>query len=243
MRFFLILFIFSLVPFYAQGMENDKFILQGDKLIFDSIDDEHGINYGDDEILRTILLKNQNIHTLQLNSEGGLLEAAYPMSDIIIDFGLNTHIVGTCQSACAILFIAGKKRTIEKGSQIGFHRFWWDADSIKEYYYSSKDYYGWLDEFDFSEWLYEESATDIFKDFEYLLERNIEPYFAIKTLSASSTDMWYPRRSELFDANVITDLYPDIILTNEDEEFCLEIGFKIDTPEYDKCIRRSAESD
>tara|TARA_B100000575_G_C22990042_1_gene570905 strand:- start:328 stop:945 length:618 start_codon:yes stop_codon:yes gene_type:complete len=205
MQFYLLIFIFLLTPFYALGTESNKFTIDGNKVIFESIGDEIGIDYGDDEILKDILLRNENIDTLQLNSDGGLVEASYSMSDIIIDFGLNTKVVGICESSCTTLFIAGEKRTMEKGSAMGFHRSWWGADSIKEYYDGSQDYYGWQDEFDFAEWLYEESARDVFKDFEFLLERNVEPYFAIKTLSTASDDMWYPRRKELIQAGVLRD--------------------------------------
>ena len=38
-------------------------------------------------------------------------------------------------------------------------------------------------------------------------------------------------------------LYENIAITAEDEKFCQEIGFKVDTPEYDKCVQKSAEKD
>ena len=38
-------------------------------------------------------------------------------------------------------------------------------------------------------------------------------------------------------------LYENIAITNEDEEFCQEIGFTINTPEYDNCVQKSAEKD
>ena len=38
-------------------------------------------------------------------------------------------------------------------------------------------------------------------------------------------------------------LYQNIVITNEDEEFCQEIGFTINTPEYDNCVQKSAEKD
>ena len=62
----------------------------------------------------------------------------------------------------------------------------------------------WNDEFEFSEWLYSDTQSEILKDMEYLIERGVEPLFAIKTLTASSDDMWYPRRKELRAAGVIT---------------------------------------
>ena len=38
-------------------------------------------------------------------------------------------------------------------------------------------------------------------------------------------------------------LYENIAITNEDREFCQEIGFKINTPEYDNCVQKTAEKD
>ncbi len=38
-------------------------------------------------------------------------------------------------------------------------------------------------------------------------------------------------------------LYENIAVTQEDEKFCKEIGFTINTPEYDNCVQKSAEKD
>ena len=38
-------------------------------------------------------------------------------------------------------------------------------------------------------------------------------------------------------------LYENIVITNEDDEFCQEIGFTINTPEYDNCVQKSAENE
>ena len=152
-----------------------------------------------------MLLENPDIKTLQLNSFGGLIEAAVYMSDIIIDYELDTHIVGECISSCAILFIAGEKRTIQRGSWLGFHQSSWDKVSIKDYYENNKDEFGWENAFEYSSWIYKDTQKQIFRDMEYLIERGVEPLFAIKTMKADSKDMWYPRRKELEAAGVIRE--------------------------------------
>ena len=38
-----------------------------------------------------------------------------------------------------------------------------------------------------------------------LLEKGIDPAFAIKTFQASSDDMWYPSREELIAAGVLVE--------------------------------------
>ena len=128
------------------------------------------------------------------------------MSDIIIDFGLNTHVKEICFSACNLLLIGGEIRTLEKGSKIGFHRSSWSSESMKDYYMekANQEYFGWKNEFDFSSWVYDDSQEDIYKQFKYYLERGISPEFVIETMRARSEDGWYPRRKELLEANIIT---------------------------------------
>ena len=127
-----------LILFTLPSWANEKFSIDGDTIIYDTFKatDETlaEINWEDTNVLAKILSGNPNIKTLQLNSLGGIIDAAVYMSDIIIDFELNTRVVGECSSSCAILFIAGEKRTIQRGSWLGFHQGSWDKDSIKEHY-------------------------------------------------------------------------------------------------------------
>ena len=198
-----------LTCFALPSIGNEKFSIVGDTLIYDTskASDEAlaEINWEDSDILAQMLLENPDIKTLQLNSFGGLIEAAVYMSDIIIDYELDTHIVGECISSCAILFIAGEKRTIQRGSWLGFHQSSWDKVSIEDYYENNKDEFGWENAFEYSSWIYKDTQKQIFRDMEYLLERGVEPLFAIKTMKADSKDMWYPRRKELEAARVISE--------------------------------------
>ena len=198
-----------LILFALPSWANEKFSIDGDTIIYDTFKatDETlaEINWEDTNVLAKILSENPNIKTLQLNSLGGIIDAAEYMSDIIIDFELNTHVVGECSSSCAILFIAGEKRTIQRGSWLGFHQGSWDKDSIKEHYEYNKAEYGWANEFEHSSWIYKDTQKQIFRDMEYLIERGVEPLFAIKTMKADNEDMWYPRRKELEAAGVIRE--------------------------------------
>ena len=198
-----------LILFALPSWANEKFSIDGDTIIYDTFKatDETlaEINWEDTNVLAKILSENPNIKTLQLNSLGGIIDAAEYMSDIIIDFELNTRVVGECSSSCAILFIAGEKRTIQRGSWLGFHQGSWDKDSIKEHYEYNKAEYGWANEFEHSSWIYKDTQKQIFRDMEYLIERGVEPLFAIKTMKADNEDMWYPRRKELEAAGVIRE--------------------------------------
>ena len=190
---------------------NEKFKVDGDILHYNTeiaVDEEKKrINNDDVDYLLKSLKDNPKIKTIHLTSWGGTVSAAADMSDIIIDFGLNTHVKEICFSACNLLLIGGEIRTLEKGSKIGFHRSSWDSESMKDYYKDkeNQEYFGWKNEFDFSSWVYDDSQEDIYKQFKYYLERGISPEFVIETMRARSEDGWYPRRKELLEANIITN--------------------------------------
>tara|TARA_B100000700_G_scaffold112557_1_gene126571 strand:- start:6245 stop:6886 length:642 start_codon:yes stop_codon:yes gene_type:complete len=190
---------------------NEKFKVDGNILHYNTeiaVDENNQeINVDDIDYLLKTLKDNPNIKTLHLTSWGGSIGAAADMSDIIIDFGLNTHVKEICFSACNLLLIGGEIRTLEKGSKIGFHRSSWGSESMKDYYKDkeNQEYFGWKNEFDFSSWVYDDSQEEIYKQFKYYLERGISPEFVIETMRARSEDGWYPRRKELLEANIITN--------------------------------------
>mgnify|MGYP001038910262 CR=1 FL=1 len=206
--FYLLVLFFIFQSNQVFSANIDKFTIDQSKLIYDTenIDDWENaeINEDDPDIFFQLLSENPQITTVQLNSSGGLQADAYEISDLIIDFDLDTHVNGVCHSSCTILFLAGNKRTVERGSTLGFHQLHWPAESQRVYY----EYYlgtDWNDEFEYAEWLYNDAQATILLDMEYLLERGVEPSFAIKTLEADPNDMWIPRRKELINAGVIIE--------------------------------------
>ena len=206
--FYLLVLFFIFQSNQVFSASIDKFTIDQSKLIYDTenIEDWENaeINQDDPDIFFQLLSENPEITTVQLNSGGGLQADAYEISDLIIDFDLDTHVNGICHSSCTILFLAGNKRTVERGSTLGFHQLHWAAESQRVYY----EYYlgtDWNDEFEYAEWLYNDAQATILLDMEYLLERGVESSFAIKTLQADPNDMWIPRRKELLNAGVIIE--------------------------------------
>ena len=189
---------------------SEKFKVDGNVLHYNTeiaVDkNKQTINRDDVDYLLKTLKDNPNIKTLHLTSWGGSIDAAADMADIIIDFELDTHVKEICFSACPMLLIGGKTRTLDKGSKIGFHRSSWGSEDMKNFYKDKErqEFYGWKNEFDFSSWVYDDSQEDIYKQFKYYLERGISPEFVIETMRARSEDGWYPRRKELLEANIIT---------------------------------------
>jgi len=187
----------------------DKFSINGDTLTYDTSlaekEEDQEINWADAEELQSLLRKNSDVKVIHLESYGGLTAAAMHIADVVIDYELNTFVDGECSSSCVTIFLAGEKRTLARGSWLGFHKTSWDSDSMKDYYESEKDSEEWDSPFEFTEWVFDDTQEQILKDFEYMLERGVTPSFAIKTLRADSDDMWYPRRKELVAAGVVND--------------------------------------
>ena len=207
MRYFCLI-IFA-VLFSHTVSANDKLYVEGNTLYYNSdlaADDMNAeINWDDVDTIQEILLDNEEITTIQLNSSGGLLTAAQYISDLVIDFDLDTYVSGECSSGCVDIFLAGNKRVLERGSWLGFHKSSWDAGNIESYYELNKEEEGWNNVFEFSSWLYEDTQSDILKQMKYMLERGVEADFIIQTLQADSEGMWYPRRKQLEAAGVLTE--------------------------------------
>ncbi len=195
---------------WSAPVSAEKFRTDGEVLIYNTIKEgadgvSYEIDWDDVDRLEALLLENAEIRQLWLTSEGGLVGAAQEIADLVIDFELDTHVVEECSSACTVILLGGRNRTLQRGSKIGFHKSHWDAQSIREYYEYEKDHQFWETPFEFAEWLYEDTQREILDDLRYLLERGVAPGFAIKTLQADTDDMWFPRRRELLDAGVLTE--------------------------------------
>lgn len=182
------------------------FRIDGDNLFYDTtITEDDSIAYGHEEELLELLKKNKGIKTINLTSGGGMVEPSQDMAEIIIDAELDTHVEFECSSACVTIFLAGLNRTLELGGKLGFHKSFWGADNIQQYYETQKEAKEWGSPFEFASWLYDDTQSELFAEFEYLLERGVSPRFAIETLKAEADGMWYPRRKQLIEAGVLTE--------------------------------------
>ena len=207
-RLFAVFFVAMMFPLTATSQAS-KFELNGSTLIYDtssaSNEQEQEITWEDVDELEALLKSEPSIREIELNSEGGDIEAAFYMADLIIDFELDTNVNGTCESACTLVLLAGEKRTVERGSWVGFHQSYWDAPYIQDYFEREKDSEGWSNAFEFASWMYEDTQREVLRNLQYFVERGVDAGFAIKTMQATSDDMWYPRRKELEAAGVIVE--------------------------------------
>ena len=207
-RLFAVFFVAMMFPLTATSQAS-KFELNGSTLIYDtssaSNEQEQEITWEDVDELDALLKSEQSIKEIELNSAGGDVDAAFYMADLIIDYELDTNVNGTCESACTLMLLAGERRTVERGSWVGFHQSYWDAPYIQGYFERNKDSKGWSNAFEFASWMYEDTQREVLRNLQYFVERGIDAGFAIKTMKATSDDMWYPRRKELEAAGVIVE--------------------------------------
>ena len=207
-RLFAVFFVAMMFPLTATSQAS-KFELNGSTLIYDtssaSNEQEQEITWEDVDELDALLKSEQFIKEIELNSAGGDVDAAFYMADLIIDYELDTNVNGTCESACTLMLLAGERRTVERGSWVGFHQSYWDAPYIQGYFERNKDTKGWSNAFEFASWMYEDTQREVLRNLQYFVERGVDADFAIKTMQATSDDMWYPRRKELEAAGVIVE--------------------------------------
>lgn len=90
------------------------------------------IKSGDDEKFRKIAAEYADAIVL-LNSEGGMIGPAMDIGRTIKLRGYGTAIykTGSCASACALMWVAGSKRVVFEGGQVGFHASYLDTDGRK----------------------------------------------------------------------------------------------------------------
>ena len=190
---------------------NQKFSLNGEILSYDTErNTNEKIDRGDEDYLKEILKAN-NVKVIKLNSGGGFVYPSERIAEIIIDYELDTHVDGICYSACYTIFLAGKKRSLQRLSKIGIHQSYWDSGSMRNFYHKYKDdpELNFTDPFDFAEWAVEDIQNDIHKEFKYQNERGVSGNFIIKTLRAGRNDMWVPTRKELISSGVINEKIND----------------------------------
>lgn len=194
-----------------------KFKVDGQTLIYDTEEPEENtgkdgarseiweITEDDIEPFRDILAANPAIDRLQLNSGGGSVYAGETIAEIVLEHGLDTWVVGECISACVDIFLAGEGRQMTLGSQIGFHQRDWAPKAVQGYYRRWRKDEDWATPFEFGSWIYRDTQAEVFLHLDYMLDRGVDPEFAIETLKTPPHDIWFPTRLRLIAAGVLRE--------------------------------------
>ena len=196
-------------PVAAESLSASKakgpFRVSGTVLLYDTTTDDGEIEAGDTDRLLTVLRANPGVTTIELHSTGGDYFEAFDLARAIADFGLSTHVAGSCESSCAIAFLGGTKRSLARGGRIGFHQTTWSAESAQSYYEDWAEDERWRTPFDMVSWTYEDTQTEIYDRLVFMIGRGVDPRFAIETLRQPAGGIWYPGRDELLAAGYLTE--------------------------------------
>ncbi|MBC8267154.1 MAG: hypothetical protein H8E36_00200 [Rhodospirillaceae bacterium] len=198
-RIIALLFVFLPFALPVTAISAD-FSAKGDTLYFSGF-----VNMDDEKDFLSVLKQNEGIKMVVLDSEGGRVHPSTRIASMIIDFELDTHVEGECLSSCAHYFqLAGIKRTMGRGSRIGYHQTFWEYEHLKKNYEEAPEEWN-NDKFLFAKWIDEVAVRQISEDLEYALSRGVTAEFAIKTVQVGLDNVWYPLRPELISAGVLTE--------------------------------------
>jgi hypothetical protein len=79
------------------------------------------IQFGD-EWKFTNVVRNLGKVTVRLNSQGGKIDPAMKIGFEVRSWQMTTEVVDTCQSACALIWVAGVDRRLPLETSLGFHQ-------------------------------------------------------------------------------------------------------------------------
>ena len=134
------------------------------------------------------LEENNQIKTVMLSSDGGIIFAARAMVIKITENGLNTKVKENCYSACTLIFMAGRNRELGDRGELGFH------------FYATKS-------------TLTASILDIDaqveKDKDYLRTRGVSEGFINTAYSTPPDEIWVPNKDQLERSGILTPIMTD----------------------------------
>ena len=194
-------YIFILIITYSLSLPlvAEEFVIDNNDLVIS------GGKVGDVDKILSLLENNENINRVVFNGvyQGGQTDGL-EISDLIIDFELDTHIIDYCWGNCIFMFMGGQNRTMAKGSELAINMTGYRLEFI-EGIIENKDYevLGSLSEY--IVWVDEVAREEIIEYFTLLLEQGVKPSFIIESIEKASKENWIPRRKQLLEANILTE--------------------------------------
>ena len=147
------------------------------------LDFSGGISFGTAKEFETMLKAMDNVRTVRLNSNGGRIAEAQKISDLIRARRLSTHVSQHCASACTVVFLGGKQRSLSAGAKLGFHQPYFRGMTGSE------------------------QRVLIAREQARLEKFGLSHAFAERANTAAPSGMWYPEQDELLRERVITSIY------------------------------------
>lgn len=199
----------TILAFPVSASDAERITVIKNELIFNT-DDISGakdetpfIIYEDINLFGELLMNHPEVDTVIVSGAGGSSLAAYEIANKVAAFHLSTIARNNCSSACTIIFLGGAKRELEKGARLGFHRTSRGASDMRDFYTRNKDDAGWVDEFAFAQDVFEEGQISAREYIEFATTRGVKLDFALRVITYSPEDLWYPTEAELLASGVL----------------------------------------
>jgi hypothetical protein len=146
--------------------------------------------------LAELLAAHPEVTRIHLTSEGGLVEEATAIGDLIAARRLDTYVPDYCVSACTLAFVRGAERYLVTSGRLGFHAPY------------DPGLFGQVVQADASA----ERAAYV--------AAGVDPAFAARALGVASDSLWIPEPASLVQARVATELvdtdrFPDSTLDDD----------------------------
>ena len=140
------------------------------------------INFGTLKRLDATLAAHPDLRRIELVSDGGHVPTARALAKRIDEAGLETRAVGLCASACTLVFMAGHRRSLAPGAELGFHAYRLERNNP---FYST--------------------AAEEARDRAYLAARGVAQAFIARAFDTPPDQLWRPSPDELRAAGLLTD--------------------------------------
>jgi hypothetical protein len=146
--------------------------------------------------LAALLAAHPEVARIHLTSEGGLVEEAMAIGDLVAARGLATYVPDYCVSACTLAFVRGSARYLVTNGRLGFHAPY------------DPGLFGQV------------VQADAAPERAAYVAAGVDPAFADEALGVASDDLWIPDAARLIEARVVTegvetDRFPDSTLDDD----------------------------
>jgi hypothetical protein len=135
---------------------------------------------GSAKALSVALAGASEVRRLELRSGGGRMLEGSAIAQMVRDRKLDTYVQVQCESACTLVFLAGRERAATRNARIGFHRPSLVASNVRD------------------------ETTITAETIAAYKAAGMPERFIEKITQTSAQSMWFPTHAELLAANAVT---------------------------------------
>lgn len=185
-----------------------RFKVVGDTLYYNSsIPDKTtsstNIDDIDAEMIGAMVMDAPDVTKVWISSIGGSLLPALAIARTIEKFKLDTEVTDVCVSACTLIFVAGRHRSLGRGALLSFHRPIQVADGFFNMTKAVRVRKGPIDDFDFIANAYDDGIESGLEIMDLMVRNGIDTEFALKVIATPYDRVWDPTRAELIAGGVL----------------------------------------